>query len=98
MSLSLALGTLGLRGLESSQEGAQILANQVLANQVLANQVLDSQVLSRQTVPCTKYFLLTSLNKGIFNIAFQVAGAIHHIEERREANLKLMGRKKPTGR
>ena len=83
MSLSLALGTLGLRGLESSQEGAQILANQVL---------------SGQTVPCTKYFLLTSLNKGIFNIAFQVAGAIHHIEERREANLKLMGRKKPTGR
>ena len=46
MSLPLALGTLGLRGLESSQEGAQILANQVL----------DSQVLSRQTVPCTKYF------------------------------------------
>ena len=61
MSLPLALGTLGLRGLESSQEGAQILANQVLANQILAdqvlsNQVLDSQVLDRQTVPCTKYF------------------------------------------
>ena len=51
MSLPLALGTLGLRGLESSQEGAQILANQVLANQVLANKVL-----AKQTVLCTTYF------------------------------------------
>jgi len=41
---------------------------------------------------------LESSQEGALLIANQVAGAIHHIEERREANLRLRGRKKAAGR
>jgi len=41
---------------------------------------------------------LESNQEGALLLANQVSGAIHHIEEMREANLKLVGRKKSAGR